>query len=62
MTHDLGEIKKAMETNLLYLEETLKSCEYRIDRIDEKIKEQQKFRAEEVVMLNEIRDMIGKLK
>ena len=45
MTYSLDEIKKAMEQNLLCLKEKLKNCEYRIDKIDDKIKEEQKASA-----------------
>ena len=61
MTYSLDEIKKAMEQNLLCLKEKLKNCEYRIDKIDDKIKEEQKAREIEVEELNEIRDLIKKL-
>ena len=55
---DLDEIKKGMNDSLLLLKEKLKNSKYRIDRIDDKIKEQQKFREQEVVELDEIKDLI----
>lgn len=61
MAYSLEEIKKAMAENLLCLKEKLKNCEYRIDKIDEKIQEHQKEREEEVIELNIIRDLIKKL-
>jgi len=58
---ELKEIKKGMNDSLLLLKEKLKTCEYRIDKIDDEIKKQQKFREQDVVELNEIRDLIKRL-
>ena len=58
---ELEVIKKGMNDSLLLLKEKQKTCEYRIDRIDDKIKEQQKFREEKLIELNEIRDLIDRL-